>query len=75
MDSKAGKRSKLGINKFVGDRRSGIVHEWLFKRWKCGIGEIPTDSLAFFVPDTLEEAEGKGFSPCAACLPFNQNFM
>jgi hypothetical protein len=72
MASKPWKRSKLGVNKFVGDLRSRIVHEWLFKSWKCGIREIPTDSLAFFGPDTLQEAETKGFSPCAACLPFNQ---
>jgi len=72
MDSKSWKRSKLGVNKFVGDRRSGIVHRWLYKKPKCGIEEIPIDSLAFFDPDTLEEAEAKGFGPCPACLRFEQ---
>ncbi len=72
MDSEAWKRSRLGINKFVGDRRSGVVHERLFKKSKCRIEEIPTDSLVFFGPDTFAEAEAKGFSPCLACLPYNQ---
>jgi hypothetical protein len=72
MDSKIWKRSKLGVNKFVGDQRSGIFHEWLFKKSECGIGEIPTESLVFFDPDTLEQAIARGLAPCPACLPFNQ---
>jgi methylphosphotriester-DNA--protein-cysteine methyltransferase len=72
MDSEEWKRSKLGVNKFVGDRRWGVVHEWLFKKAECQIGEIPTEALEFFSPDTLEEAEAKGFRPCPHCLPYNQ---
>ena len=58
--------------KFVGDRRSGIVHGSLIGMQKCRIREIPTVSLVFFDPDTLEQATAKGFAPCPACLPFNQ---
>ncbi len=72
MESKPWIRSKLGVNKFVADRRWGVVHEWLFKKDACGIGEIPTEALEFFSPDTLEEAEAKGFTACPHCLPYNQ---
>ena len=71
MDDKL-KRSKLGVKKFVGDRRSGIVHGSLIGMQKCQFREIPTESLVFFDPDTMEEATVRGFAPCPACLRFNQ---
>ena len=66
------KRSKLGVKKFVGDRRSGIVHGSLLGIQKCQFREIPTASLVFFEPDTLEQAKAEGFAPCLACLRFEQ---
>ncbi len=72
MGSNPWKRSKLGVAKFVGNRRSMTVHEWRFRTPECGIEEVPTEAVQFFGPDTLEEAEAKGFSPCPSCLPYNQ---
>jgi len=73
METKSLKRSHLGVNKFVGDRRSGIVHGSLIGMQKCQFGEIPTESLVFFDPDTLEQAKADGFAPCPACLRFEQS--
>ena len=72
MESAPKRISKLGVAKFVGDRRWAIVHEWLFKKEECNIVEIPVDSMVFFDPDILEEAERNGFKPCPRCLPHNQ---
>ncbi len=72
MESSPLKRSKLGINKFVGNLKAMIVHEWFFRTPECGIEEIPTEALELFGPDTLEEAEAKGFTACPHCLPYNQ---
>ena len=72
MESKPWIRSKLGVNKFVGDLRWGVVHEWLFKKDLCQVSEIPTEVLVFFDPDTLEAAQAKGFKPCPHCMPYNQ---
>ena len=72
MDSAPWKCFKLGATKFVGNRISMTVHEWSFRTPECGIEEVPKDSLVFFGPDTLAEAESKGFTACQHCLPYNQ---
>ncbi len=72
MDSNYLKRSKVGVTKFLGDRRSGIVHGSMIGLLKCGFREIPDQSLEFFDPDTLEGAVARGYKPCPSCLPLNQ---
>ncbi len=66
------KRSKLGVAKFVGNLKAMTVHEWFFRTPECGIEELPTEALELFGPDTLEEAEAKGYTACPHCLPYNQ---
>ncbi len=65
-------RSTLGVAKFVRNRKEMTVHEWLFRTPECGIEEIPTEALELFGPDTLEEAETKGYTACPHCLQYNQ---
>ncbi len=75
MKSSPLKRLKLGVAKFVGNRKAMSVHEWFFRTPECGIEEIPAEVLEFFSPDTLEAAEAMGFNPCPHCLPYNQKLI
>ena len=55
-------------NRFVGDKRSRIVHDLDAATDACGIDELmASEQFAAFGPDSLAEARNRGYRPHKAC--------
>ncbi|MGH8992639.1 MAG: hypothetical protein ACRDZ7_14120 [Acidimicrobiia bacterium] len=55
-------------NRYVGDKRSRIVHDLDQAGDACAIDElVASERFAAFGPDTLPEAANRGYRPCGHC--------
>ena len=55
-------------NRYVGDKRSRVVHDLDAATDACGIDELmASEQFAAFGPDTLAEARNRGYRPHKAC--------
>jgi hypothetical protein len=55
-------------NRYVGDKRSRLVHDLDSATEACGIDDLmASEQFAAFGPDTLAEARNRGYKPHAAC--------
>lgn len=56
-------------HRYVGDKRSMVVHDTENESEACAIDEIvAAEAVALFGPDTLPEARNRGYRPCESCL-------
>ena len=57
-------------NRYVGDKRSRLVHDLDQAQDACAIDElVASERFAAFGPDTLPEAANRGYRPCRHCSP------
>lgn len=55
-------------NRYLGDKRSRIVHDLDEAGDGCAIDELmASQRFASFGPDTLAEARNRGYRPCRHC--------
>ena len=55
-------------NRFLGDKRSRVVHDLDEAGEACAIDELmASERFASFGPDTLAEARNRGYRPCRRC--------
>ena len=55
-------------NRYVGDKRSRVVHDLDAAIDACGIDELmASEQFAAFGPDSLAEARNRGYRPHKAC--------
>ena len=55
-------------NRYVGDKRSRVVHDLDQAADGCAIDELmASERYAAFGPDTLAEASNRGYRPCPHC--------
>lgn len=55
-------------NRYVGDKRSRMVHDLDQTADVCAIDElVASERFAAFGPDTLPEAANRGYRPCPHC--------
>ena len=64
----------FGGNRYVGDKRTRIVHDLdredgTFRG--CGIDRIPLADVVTFEPDILHEAHRQGYRFCGTCIGGN----
>lgn len=53
---------------FLGNRQTNTVHHLASMQENCKIADMELKDKQYFIPDTLENARGKNFSPCIWCL-------
>ncbi|MCA9827320.1 MAG: hypothetical protein KC444_02870 [Nitrosopumilus sp.] len=53
---------------YLGNRADMMVHHLAAMKEECNIYEVKKDNKRYFVPDTLEQAEKEGFTPCRYCI-------
>ncbi|MCE2505545.1 MAG: hypothetical protein J4F36_03520 [Nitrosopumilaceae archaeon] len=53
---------------YLGDNKTMIVHHLACKQKKCDIYNIEKKNRQYFAPDTLENAQSLGFTPCKYCI-------
>lgn len=57
-------------HRYVGDKRSFIVHDLHAEAEECGIdGIVSAEKVALFGPDSLPEARNRGYRACPHCSP------
>lgn len=55
-------------HRFVGDKRSMLVHDLSAEKEGCRIDEIvEAEAVALFGPDEAAEARNRGYRPCPHC--------
>jgi hypothetical protein len=55
-------------NRYLGDKRSRVVHDLDQAADACAIDElVASERFAAFGPDTLPEAANRGYRPCPVC--------
>lgn len=55
--------------RYLGDKRSLIVHDLDASGDACGIDELmASEQFASFGPDTIPEARNRGYKPCKHCV-------
>ena len=56
-------------NRFLGDKRSHVVHDLDAAGGACAIAElVASERFASFGPDALPEARNRGYRPCRYCV-------
>jgi len=51
-----------------GKKSNMIVHHLAEMKPECKIHPVNKEDRVYFTPDTLENAKGKGFTPCKHCI-------
>jgi hypothetical protein len=60
--------SRFEHHRYVGDKRTGVVHDLDQAADGCRIDElIASERFSSFGPDTLPEARNRGYRPCPHC--------
>jgi hypothetical protein len=60
--------SRFEHQRYVGDKRSQVVHDLDQSAEACAIDELMrSERFAAFGPDTLPEAVNRGYRPCRHC--------
>ena len=52
---------------YLGDRESMVVHNLADMKPECNIYNVQKQNKQYFTPDTIENAQKAGFSPCKFC--------
>lgn len=52
---------------YLGNKKTMIVHNLGNMQSKCSVYEININEREYFTPDTLENSQKLGFSPCPFC--------
>ena len=52
----------------MGDASGMTVHHLAMKNDECNIHDVKKKDQSYFIPDTLDCAKKKGFSPCDYCI-------
>ena len=64
------KPTRFEHNKWLGDKRTQIVHDLDATTDGCGLDELmASEQFAAFGPDTLPEARNRGYRACRFCVP------
>jgi hypothetical protein len=65
------KPTRFEHNRFLGDKRTLVVHDLDHPSDECAISElVASERFLTFGPDTLAEARNRGYRPCKrGCLP------
>ena len=58
--------------RFAGDINKKIVHDCLFEKDDCEIGNLKKRNIKVFSPDNFKKATEEGFKPCEFCRRLNQ---
>jgi len=65
-----GRPTRFEHNRYVGDKRSRVVHDLDQAAGACAIDELmKSERFAAFGPDVLAEAANRGYRPCPHCSP------
>jgi hypothetical protein len=60
--------SRFEHNRFLGDKRSRLVHDLDQAGEGCDIPELmASERFAAFGPDSVAEARNRGYRPCRRC--------
>jgi hypothetical protein len=61
-------RRPFDDHRYVGDKRSFLVHDLEAEQEECDIdGIVVAEKTMLFGPDTLAEARNRGFRACPRC--------
>ena len=61
---------RLGRHRWVGDKRTLVVHDLDMAVASCAIDElVRSGCVATFGPDRPDEARNRGYRPCPKCTP------
>lgn len=63
-----GRPTRFEHHRFLGDKRSHVVHDLDGAAGACSIPELMvSERFASFGPDTISEARNRGYHPCRYC--------
>ena len=68
MTSVAGRPARFRRHRWLGDKRSMVVHDLDAAVPACAVEDLlAAERFASFGPDSLAEARNRGYRPCPRC--------
>lgn len=53
---------------YMGDKSGMVVHHLAVMKPECMLYYVKKENRVYFVPDTFDQAEKEGFTPCSHCI-------